>query len=187
MVHVGNLDSEQITEWSGISVFYFATAATKDNTDLERIVYAGVVWFQKKNDAGWFADDEQITFTDETVIGRNVTKQVGHRIQQVWKETMRVPAGKYYPIELARAIRGGGIGLPADCKVSLGFNIDNSHTSTEITSAVEIDGVNYVPTELVVDGKTYMVLAAETNEDENTVVPTDEPTADEPTEGENNG
>lgn len=72
-----------------------------------------------KSDETYFADDELITFTAETHIGHNVQVKVGGRWKSVYEDICVVPAGKYYPRELDRAVMGGGIGLPANCKVKV--------------------------------------------------------------------
>lgn len=120
-----------------------------------------------------------ITFTADTRIGRNVAVKLPNgRVKQEWQVQFVVPAGKYYPRELDRAARGGGIGLPANCKVKVVLRPSTKASPATVldepTTSVTIDGVDYVPTTITVDGTEYVVLAATPNE--TTTEPTEEPT-----------
>lgn len=122
-----------------------------------------------------------ITFTAETHIGHTVKKTIAGRPKNVWEDVAVVPAGKYYPRELDRAICGGGIGLPANCKVKVVLRPSTKATPATVldepVTSVTIDGVDYVPTHITVDGTEYVVLAATPNE--TTAEPTEEPTNEE--------
>jgi len=107
-----------------------------------------------------------------------VTKKVGHKVTTVWEDRFVVPAGKYYPRELDRAVCGGSVGLPANCKVKVVLRPSTKASPATVldepASSVTIDGVDYVPTHITVDGTEYVVLAATPNE--TTTEPTEEPT-----------
>ena len=133
------------------------------------------------------SDDELITFTAETRIGKKVPVKVHGRTQLVWQVQFVVPAGKYYPRELDRAVCGGSIGLPANCKVKVVLRPSTKASPATVldepTTCVTIDGVDYVPTHITVDGTEYVVLAATPNETTTEPEPT-EPT-EEPTNEDN--
>ena len=184
MVYVINTDELSASQWDGMQRNYFIHADDVNNTDLDRIVRAGVIWYRKKGTgtsdipSEYFADDELITFTAETHIGHNVQMKVGGRMKTVYQDICVVPAGRYYPRELNRAVLGGGIGLPANCKVKVVLRPSTKASPATVldepTTSVTIDGVDYVPTHITVDGTEYVVLAATPNE--TTTEPTEEPT-----------
>ena len=128
-----------------------------------------------------------ITFTADTRIGRTVQKKVNGRIRSVWEDKFIVPAGKYYTRELDRAVLGGSVGLPANCKVKVVLRPSTKASPATVldepTTSVTIDGVDYVPTHITIDGTEYMVLAATPNETTTEPEPT-EPT-EEPTNEDN--
>ena len=140
-----------------------------------------------KSDETYFADDELITFTAETHIGHNVQVKVGGRWKSVYEDICVVPAGKYYPRELDRAVMGGSVGLPANCKVKVVLRPSTKASPATVldepVTSVTIDGVDYVPTHITVDGTEYVVLAATLNETTTEPEPT-EPT-EEPTNEDN--
>ena len=129
----------------------------------------------------YFSDDESIIFTDDTTIGRNVTKKVGNRVQSVWEALATIPKGTYYTKELDRLFFGGSIGRVADCKVTVILNEVLNPVSSEeledknvVCDTLTVGGVEYVQTTLTVDGVEYKVLAE--------AQPTPEPEPEEPTE-----
>ena len=179
MVYVINTDELSAYHWDGYMRFYEIQTNDVANTDLGRIVLGASIWYLKKGTgtadipAEYFADDELITFTAETHIGQWVTKEVKpHRYQQVWEDRFTVPAGKYYPRELDRAVLGGGVGLPANCKVKVVLRPSKTASPDlvidEPVESITIGGVEYTPTALSVDGVEYVVLAATPNEPEPT-------------------
>jgi hypothetical protein len=107
--------------------------------------------------------------------------KVHGRWQNVYQDICVVPAGKYYPRELDRAVLGGSVGLPANCKVKVVLRPSTKASPATVfdepTTCVTIDGVDYVPTTITVDGTEYVVLAATPNE--TTTEPTEEPTNEE--------
>ena len=184
MVYVINTDELSASQWDGYQHNYLIHADDVNNTDLDRIACAAVIWYVKKGTgtgnipAEYFADDELITFTADTHIGESVKVKVGNRLKTEWQERLVVPAGKYYPRELDRAVRGGSVGLPANCKVKVVLRPSTKASPVTVldepTTSVKIDGVDYVPTTITVDGTEYVVLAATPNE--TTTEPTEEPT-----------
>lgn len=172
MVYVINTDELSASQWDGILVYYYPHGYDENNTDLGRIIRSATIWYLKKGTgtsdipAEYFADDELITFTAETHIGHTVQKKVGARIQTVWEELFVVPAGKYYPRELDRAVLGGGIGLPANCKVKVVLRPSKAASpdivAADAVESITIGGVVFSPTTLSVDGTEYVVLAATT-------------------------
>lgn len=131
-----------------------------------------------------------ITFTAETHIGHNVMVKVGNRTKTVYENICVVPAGKYYPRELDRAVLGGSVGLPANCKVKVVLRPSTKASPATVldepVTSVTIDGVDYVPTTITIDGTEYVVLAATPNETTTEPEPTEptEPT-EEPTNEDN--
>ena len=179
MVHVVNMDEipsgESSSQGTGIMIVFSIKYGQENNTDLFRISLmpgSNVMWFLKKNGAGYFADTEQITVTEEVEIGHNVTVMVGKRPKQEWKTFFVLPAGKYYPRELYRAVLGGSVGLPADCKVEVKVRTTPIATPDKVVEeepdAVELDGVKYVPTTVTIGDVEYTILAAERDEVDST-------------------
>lgn len=186
MVYVINTDELSAAQWNGFATTDYPAAADADNTDLHRIVRVSSIWYLKK-DGTYFADDELITFTADTQIGRTVLVTVGKRTRQEFQVQFTIPAGKYYPRELDRAVLGGSVGLPANCKVKVVLKPSTKASPATVldepVQSVTIDGVDYVPTTITVDGTEYVVLAATPNETTTEPEPT-EPT-EEPTNEDN--
>lgn len=177
MVYVVNTDELSASQWDGNQHNYFVHGNDLSNTELRYIFRTAAIWYQK-SDGTYFADDELITFTADTHIGHNVSVKVGGRWKTVYEDLFVAPAGKYYPRELDRAVCGGGIGLPANCKVKVVLRPSTKASPVTVldeqTTSVTIDGVDYVPTTITIDGTEYVVLAATPNE--TTTEPTEEPT-----------
>ena len=91
MVYVINTDELSAYQWSGFQTTYFPHADDTDNTDLYRIACGAAIWYLKKGTgtgdipAEYFADDELITFTTDTRIGRMVTVKVNGRTKNVYE------------------------------------------------------------------------------------------------------
>lgn len=186
MVYVINTDELSAYQWNGDQNNYYVHGNYLSNTDLKYVIRTAAIWYLK-SDGTYFADDELITFTAETHIGHNVMMKVNGRLKQVYQDICVVPAGKYYPRELDRAICGGSVGLPANCKVKVVLRPSTKASPVTVldepTTSVKIDGVDYVPTTITVDGTEYVVLAATPNETTTEPEPT-EPT-EEPTNEDN--